>query len=201
MRRQYSFTLVTRSSLAMIALAVGLALVSAANAAGPISPFRLGIWAGGAYTDDNTGSFSHCAASVPYKSGITMAVAVNRSFGWTMGFYDPQWTLVQNSQIPIELHFDGGAAVDVFGTAIKSNLVVVAMPDNSRLINAFRFAYQMNAMSQGRFFLFNLPSTSKLMVQLVDCVRASLGMESKTQPAPQQPTIAPAVSQDILLVS
>jgi hypothetical protein len=128
-----------------------------------------------------------------------MGVAVTRSFGWTLGFYDPKWALVQNSQIPIELHFDGGAAVDVFGNAINPTLVVVPMPDNSTLINAFRFAYQMNAIAQGNVFQFNLASTSKLMVQLVDCVRTSLTLESSGSPVLQQPPISATTTQDIIL--
>ncbi len=159
---------------AVTAIAVVLALYSTANAAGPSRLFSLGLWAGGVYTDDKTGSFSHCAAVVPYRSGISMAVAVNRSFGWTLGFYDPQWALIPNSQIPIELHFDGGPAFNVFGTAIGPTFVVVVMPDNSSLIRAFRFAYQMNAAAQGHFFAFSLTTTSKLMVQLAECVRTSL---------------------------
>ena len=39
-------------------------LCSAARAAGPYRPFQIGLWLGGAYTDDRTGSFSHCSAGV-----------------------------------------------------------------------------------------------------------------------------------------
>ena len=129
-----------------------------------------------------------------------MAVAVNRSFGWTLGFYDPQWALIPNSQIPIELHFDGGPAFNVFGTAIGPTFVVVVMPDNSSLIRAFRFAYQMNAAAQGHFFAFSLTTTSKLMVQLAECVRTSLTLEAGPPRAAEQPlNTATTTPQDILL--
>jgi len=78
------------------ALFVSLFLAAgAANAAGPSRPFQIGLWSGGAWTNDQTGAFSHCAASVPYQSGITMFAAVNRSYSWSLGFGDPRWTLAQ----------------------------------------------------------------------------------------------------------
>src|SRR5713226_550641 len=119
-------------------LAILLAWVATAcNAAGPTRPFQLGRWSGGAYTNDQTGAFSHCAALVPYNSGIVMLATVNRSFHWSLGFADPRWALTPKAQIPIELHFDGGPAFTVVGSVLAPTVVEVPMPDNSRLINTF----------------------------------------------------------------
>ena len=51
--------------LAFILLAPTLAL-----AAGPYGSIEVGNWKGGAYTNDATGQFSHCAAHTQYQSGI-----------------------------------------------------------------------------------------------------------------------------------
>ena len=40
-----------------------------AVAKGPFGSIKIGHWAGGAYTDDKTGAFSHCAALATYLSG------------------------------------------------------------------------------------------------------------------------------------
>jgi hypothetical protein len=85
----------------VIALAAGLASTSGASAAGPVRPFRVGLWTGGAYLDDRTGFFTDCAASIPYTNGLTIAVALNRSWGWTLSFTDPLWTLEEYRQIPV----------------------------------------------------------------------------------------------------
>jgi hypothetical protein len=64
-----------------VALFVSMFVMSgAAHAAGPFRPFQFGLWSGGAWTNDQTGAFSHCAASVPYTSGITMFASINRFF-------------------------------------------------------------------------------------------------------------------------
>src|SRR5713226_8223090 len=100
-----------------MALALLLAWVAtASHAAGPMRPFQLGLWSGGAYTNDQTGTFSHCGASVGYHSGILMLVTINRSFGWALGFYSPEWNLVPKTQIPVELHFDGGPTFNAVAT-------------------------------------------------------------------------------------
>ena len=39
------------------------AVASMAHAAGPFGKIHVGNWSGGAFSDDNTGGFSHCAAS------------------------------------------------------------------------------------------------------------------------------------------
>jgi hypothetical protein len=83
-----------------------------------------------------------------------MFAAVNRSYSWSLGFGDPRWTLAPKTQIPIELHFDAGPAFHVFGTVIAPILVEVPMPDNSKLINTFRYSAQMSALAQGQVFTF-----------------------------------------------
>ena len=181
-----------------------LIAVGAAHAAGPLRSFQFGLWSGGAWTNDQTGAFSHCAASVPYQSGITMFAAVNRSYSWSLGFGDPRWTLAPKTQIPIELHFDAGPAFNVFGTVIAPMLVEVPMPDNSKLINTFRYSAQMSALAQGQVFTFNLTGTSRIMVQLVNCVRTALALENgqpgsnvaAAPPQPAAPLQSPAVTQE-----
>ena len=155
-----------------------LIATGAAHAAGPFRPFQFGLWNGGAYTNDQTGAFSHCAATVPYVSGINMFAVVNRFFGWSLAFAHPQWTLTPKAQIPIELHFDAGPAFNVFGVVITPIMVEVPMPDNSKLINTFRSSSQMVAQAQGQFFTFNLNGTSRVMVELANCVRTPLVLES-----------------------
>jgi len=118
-----------------------LVSTGAADAAGPFRPFQFGHWSGGAYTNDQTGAFSHCAAAVPYVSGVLMFASVNRYFGWSLAFSHSQWALTPKTQIPIELHFDGGPAFNVFGVVLAPIMVEVPMPDNSKLINTFRSSF------------------------------------------------------------
>jgi len=173
------------------ALFAGILVISGTtNAAGPVRPFQFGNWSGGAYTNDQTGVFTHCGAYVPYVNGIAMFAVVNRLFGWSLAFSHPQWALTPNTQIPIEMHFDGGPAFNVVGLVLNPTLVQVPMPDNSKLINTFRSSLQMVARAQGQFFLFDLKGTSRILVELVNCVRTALALEAG-QPSGRQPAAVP----------
>lgn len=169
-----------------------------------------GMWHGSAYSDDKTSQFSHCAAFAPYRSGITMFVSINRAFGWTLGFADPAWNFKPNEQIPLLMTFDGGNPWSGSAFAMDAHMVRVPMADDSALINAFRATYVMKVVAAGQTFGFNLDGTSRLMVQLGQCVQTRLAIERGEPPphyaeAPTRPlnsaptaTTAPAESSTAL---
>ena len=152
-----------RGARAVAAALLLFLLPMAVQAAGPTRVFPFGLWSGGAYTDDQTGAFSRCAAYVPNNSGVVTLVTVDRSFDWSLRFVDPHWALTAKAQIPIELHFDGGPTSGVVGTALTPTVVEVPMP------NTFRNSLQMNAQVQGQSFSSNLNFMSRLMFLLANC--------------------------------
>lgn len=156
---------------AVLAVAFASLFVTGAEARGPYGSINVGSWQGGAYTNDQSGALSHCAAGAHYNSGIFFAVAVNSEMGWTLGFLNPAWTLTNGQAFQIALTFDGGTPFNVQGNAISTNHVVVPMPLNSALINQFRKAKSMTAYTQGQLFQFDLKQTSVLLPALVNCVQ------------------------------
>jgi S1-C subfamily serine protease len=152
---------------AMLCLALG---ASTSQARGPYGSINIGNWHGGAYTDDKSGAFSHCAAAASYQSGILFLVSVNQDFGWTLGFAHQNWKLTPGEAFPLALTFDGQAAIDVQGMPIGTNLVSVVMPANSALITQFRKAKVMTAFAQAQLLQFKLTQTAELLPSLVNCV-------------------------------
>lgn len=151
-----------------------LALAGQACAEGPLRVFYVGEWRAGAFTNDKTRQFSHCAAWAPYRSGISFFVSIDREFNWRLAFSHPRWQLRQGQTIPFALTFDGAGPVRVEGSASSRDLVMIRMPVNSVLINAFRQARLMEAYAMGERFGFKLDGTSRLMPALVDCVKTNL---------------------------
>ena len=78
-----------------LALLVQIAIVSIANAAGPYGNIHVGNWKGGAFTDDGTGAFSHCAATTGYGNGVILVVGQNASNSWLLGFASPSFRLTK----------------------------------------------------------------------------------------------------------
>ena len=143
---------------------------SIANARGPYGSISIGNWQGGAYTNDQTGAFSHCAAGARYASGIYFLVTIDGNGGWGLGFMHEQWKLTPGQAFPLTLTFDGQQPFNVHGVPIADKLVRVSMPSNSSLISQFRRAKAMTAYTQGQLFQFNLDQTGQLLPVLANCV-------------------------------
>jgi S1-C subfamily serine protease len=143
---------------------------SNADARGPYGSISIGNWQGGAYTNDQTGSFSHCAAGARYASGVYFLVMIDNSGGWSLGFMHEQWRLTTGEAFPLTLTFDGQQPFNVHGVPIADKLVRVPMPSNSALISQFRRAKAMTAYTQGQLFQFNLDQSGQLLPVLANCV-------------------------------
>lgn len=155
--------------VAIVAAVLGV-LAGSAEARGPYGSISVGNWKGGAFTNDQTGEFTHCGATAAYQSGIIFLVMIDGAPSWSLGFAHDSWALSAGQAFPIALTFDGSPPVHVRGIAINDKLVRVPMPDNSTLINQFRKARSMTAYAQERLFQFNLDQTSQLLPTLLNCV-------------------------------
>eukprot|EP01042_Synura_sphagnicola_P019242 gene19242-24349_t len=137
----------------------GVLLAPPALAAGPYAKFSVGNWAGGAFTNNQTGDFSHCAVSASYKSGVTMHASLNGNYGWNLGFSNRAWGLKPGDNVPMELVFDRNDTVRINAKAVQPQLVVVNMPANSNIVRAFRGAQFLETNMLGARYTFRLTST------------------------------------------
>jgi hypothetical protein len=190
-------------SFARIAATVAVALVlwgGSASAAGPIRAFQVGLWSGGAYTDDRTGDFTHCSAGVAYDSGINMFILVTGDHRWWLGFINPQWAFTPNVKMPVTLRLDGGPRLAVVGTVPSRLVVLVPLPDDPRLIDRLGRSSELNLIAEGRSFFFKLNGTPAVTAELKNCVQRSLVLRmpaaapSTAATSAAVTTAAPAVS-------
>jgi S1-C subfamily serine protease len=163
-------TLMKCRAAAIAALLCTIFASSNAEARGPYGSISVGNWQGGAYTNDQTGSFTHCAAGARYASGVFFLVMIDHNGGWSLGFMHEQWKLTTGEAFPLNLTFDGQQPFNVHGVPIADKLVRVPMPSNSSLIAQFRKAKAMTAYTQGQLFQFNLDQTGQLLPVLAHCV-------------------------------
>src|SRR5260221_8570595 len=117
-----------RSAISVVAAVAAALSAPAAGAAGPFGSIHVGNWNGGAYTDDNSGAFSHCAAVTAYANGINLVVGQNVGGGWLVSFAHPAWQLTSGETFPIDVTFDGQAQFHLFGTAVTLNIVIAILP-------------------------------------------------------------------------
>jgi S1-C subfamily serine protease len=144
------------------------AIVSIAHAAGPFGTIHVGAWNGGAYTDDNTGAFSHCAAGSEYASGVSLIVSQTASNSWLLGFGSTAFHFTKGDTLPIDVTFDGQTQARLFATANSAILVSAILPPN--VARTFQKSSLMVAVTRGTPLQFNLTSAGPLLAALANCV-------------------------------
>lgn len=159
-----------RCVVVVAALLSVFAAIGSATARGPYGTISVGNWKGGAFTNDQTGAFSHCGATAMYQNGIYFVVMIDGVPSWSLGFAHDSWTLSSGKAFPIQLTFDGQTPFNVHGIAVTDKLLRVPMPDTSNLIAQFRKAKSMSAYAQGQLLTFNLDQTAQLLPTLANCV-------------------------------
>jgi len=141
---------------------------SASFAAGPYGTLHTGNWNGGAYTNDNDGAFSHCAAGASYANGVSLIVTYNAKNEWLLGFASSSFHLTKGQTFPIDVTFDGQTQVRLFAVAVNDQLLSAVLVPNA--LRDFRKASLMVAVTKGSALQFSLTSTGTLLPALINCV-------------------------------
>ncbi|AWM04051.1 S1C family serine protease [Bradyrhizobium amphicarpaeae] len=147
-------------------LQVGIAGV--ANAAGPFGSVNIGNWIGGAFSNDQTGAFSHCAATTPYANGVILVVSQNAAGTWSLAFANPSYRFNKGENAAIDVTFDGKEQARLYATAYQSNMLTAIMPLN--VVRTFQKASLMVATAGRAVLNFDLTSTGPVIAALANCV-------------------------------
>ena len=172
-------------------LALTMLLALPAQAAGPYGKIVVGNWSGGAFTNDATGAFSHCAVNAGYRNGTRMFTSITADFKWLIGFAHPNWRLKPDSTLSLQLVFDRSSRIDVTANVKTASLLTIAMPDNSQLINAFRQGSFLELVANDQRLTFALTSTGEMLPALVECARLSASIRGPVNPSAGQNAARP----------
>ncbi len=143
-------------------------MAGGANAAGPFGSVNTGNWIGGAFTNDQTGAFSHCAATAPYANGISLVVGHNVAGSWLLSFASPSFKFTNGESTAIDVLFDGQEQARLIATANAPNMLTAIMPPN--VTRVFQKASLMVATAGRTVQQFQLTSTAPLIAALATCV-------------------------------
>ncbi len=152
----------------VVASLLQVSVVGAAHAAGPFGSVNIGNWIGGAFSNDQTGAFSHCAATAPYANGVILVVGQNAAGSWILSFASPSYSFKQGENAAIDVIFDGREQARLFATANQPNMLTSVMPAN--VVRTFQKASLMVATSGRTVLNFDLTSTGPVIAALANCV-------------------------------
>lgn len=146
-------------------------LFAASSDARTMRNFRVGEWFAGAYSNDTTGEFSHCAASASYKSGIFVLFSIDKNFRWSMGFANPDWQLRLGTVYDVAFTVDDLTPITAKAVAISRSQIRVQLADSVELFSHFKRGYMLRVAAAQRVFSFNLTGTSRLLPALLTCTQ------------------------------
>ncbi len=152
----------------IVASLLQLSVGSVAHAAGPFGSVKIGNWVGGAFSNDETGAFSHCAATAPYANGVILVVGQNSGGSWILSFASPSYRFKQGENAAIDVIFDGQEQARLFATANQTNMLSSVMPAN--VVRTFQKASLMVATSGRTVLNFDLTSAGPVIAALANCV-------------------------------
>lgn len=145
-----------------------LSIVPRAYAGGPFGTIHVGSWAGGAYTSETTGAFSHCAAAEASGSGGTLTLTESTDRLWQVGFADPSLNMPKGEASPFDVTFDGQAPFHVVGAATTATLVTAALPEPA--MRQLRKSHVMVLRGTNHSFQFSLGAADNLVAAIENCV-------------------------------
>jgi len=161
--------------LAFAAAAAAFLAHIPANAA-TIDTFKVSNWTVGAYTNNTTNRFSHCAASGRYKNGLTLIFSVNESLEWGISFLNPEWNIREGREIDIDFKIDNGRVNYARARAVNSKQIVAKLPDSVELFNQFRYGSRLVvSINDGRPVPFNLSDTNPMLTEVLRCAQRYKG--------------------------
>ncbi|MDA9432997.1 S1C family serine protease [Bradyrhizobium sp. CCBAU 51627] len=143
-------------------------LVGAADAKGPFGTVNVGGWVGGAFSNDETGAFSHCAATAPYANGVILVVSQNAAGIWSLAFASPSYHFNKDENAAIDVTFDGREQARLYATAYRPDMLTAVMPLN--VVHTFQKASLMVATAGHAVLNFDLRSTGPAISALANCV-------------------------------
>ncbi|WP_128928568.1 S1C family serine protease [Bradyrhizobium guangxiense] len=152
----------------IIASLLQVVVAGVANAAGPFGSVNVGNWIGGAFSNDQTGAFSHCAATTPYANGVILVVSQNAAGTWSLAFASPGYRFNKGENAAIDVTFDGQEQARLYATAYQSNMLTAIMPLN--VVRTFQKASLMVATAGRAVLNFDLTSTGPVIAALANCV-------------------------------
>ena len=152
----------------VVASLLQVSVAGIAHAKGPFGSVNVGNWIGGAFSNDETGAFSHCAATTPYANGVILVVSQNAAGTWSLAFASPSYHFNKGENAAIDVTFDGQEQARLFATAYRTDMLTAVMPVN--VVRAFQKASLMVATAGRSVLNFDLKSTGPVIAALANCV-------------------------------
>lgn len=150
--------------------------------------FGYGNWEGAAYTNDQTGAFSHCVVSARYRSGDTLFLSVTEGATVVIGVSNPALRLREGESFPVVIRIDSRRPFVARANAIGGDFVKLEIQDFERALNAVQRGLTMRVDGDNFSGVYSLRGTKRALDQALQCAVDNMRYAERTnsgQPAQQ----------------
>jgi hypothetical protein len=124
-----------------------------------IESYMVRDWVIGAYTDDDTKEFSHCAMRASYKNGVILVFIINRDRRWFMNLANEVWNLTEGRKYSFDIDLDGRTGESWVGVAISQNVLSVPLANQASLFELFSAAHLLTIRAANGTYRFDLANS------------------------------------------
>jgi hypothetical protein len=151
-----------------------------------VRTFQVGNWSGAAYASQS-GSFSHCAAGMKFRSNITMLFSINKDFVWTLALHNAAWVFQSGQHVTLTLALDKTPPMKQRAEAFDRSGIIITLDDDADLFRRFKASKRIKISGVKETFEFELTRMNELFSRLLACVKQHQGPSD--MPVAQNPFI------------
>lgn len=146
--------------------------------AATLSEFIVENWLGFAFSNDQSGDFSHCAIVSDYQSGITLVFSIDRNYQIRVSMSKDVWQLSPGQTYPVALWIDNGRKQYMQAVATSQEQVSISLDNAAQYFDAFRRGHVLYVQTKSSIFNFNLDGTFSALTSSLGCVTQQLAAET-----------------------
>lgn len=141
------------------------------SVAGKIASLRSGEWIGGAYTNDKTGKFSHCAYERRYPTGTQLLFSITADRRWSVGFGHGDWQLKIGERHNVHYKIDNGKLRRGTAWVKTPHMAQIILPNSSRLVKTFHTGHMLTISTPKSQMRFGLKDFSRTLRVMMECAK------------------------------
>jgi len=155
---------------ALLAVACFIPALAAADATA-LFALSSGNWVGGAYSDRETGAFSHCSLTASYESGVIVTFGIDSGMQMYLGLAEPSWELGSGMEYTVELLVDWRSLGHFSGVANEQVLLLPLGTTTGRsdVYRKLRDGYILQVRTAKTVLHFNLTGTHEAFPKVAAC--------------------------------
>jgi hypothetical protein len=151
----------------------GFGFLAAANAA-TMEAYNVRDWEVGAYSDDKSNEFSHCAMAAGYRNGVMLIFLIDRSEHWYMGLANANWRLTPGEKYNFDIWLDGSRGRNWFGVAVEPTVLRVPLADSAALFEQFSRSQLLTVNAANGIYRFSLDNSRIGLAAVLACTERHL---------------------------